>query len=249
MTTSILILTHDAPGYVEETLVTLNEITDSNDLAECEIIVIDNASQEPVKNLLHRLKDKGYIDKLHFSERNMFFAAGNNMAAAMADPNSKYVLLLNSDIRIKDPSWLSKMYELKKNGDFSAVGYGFCNHPKRVDGYCLLVDRKVFLKYGLDEDFPWWGGVTKLQYEILRDGGRVLAVDNHDNVVYHYGGRSGKDYKKAGRNDQRYDRLIGDFKNMEAAVDVIDMEGGVTLSGTLRKKCKKLAGRIKRFRL
>ena len=41
---SIIIITHNAPSYVDETLSTLHYLTAKNDLEKCEIIVVDNAS-------------------------------------------------------------------------------------------------------------------------------------------------------------------------------------------------------------
>ena len=69
----------------------------------------------------------------------------------------------------------------------------------RADGYCFLIDRELFLRYGLDESFPFWWCFAKLQGELLRDGFSVKAIRNHKRILHHYGGKSGqppKEYKQ-----------------------------------------------------
>lgn len=245
MTVSIIMLTHNAPKYVEQTLVTLGDVTDPAIKAECEVVVLDNASEAPVRELLGSLRQKGYIDKLHLSDVNTFFARGNNLAAEMSDASARYLLLLNSDVRIDDPNWLTELMRLKEEGGYAAAAYGFCAKPDRADGYCLLIDRDVYMKYRLDEDFPWWGGVTKLQYEMLRDGLSVLAVDNHEGVLHHHGGKSGKSYRQAGKLDERYDSMMREFGRIKGAdVFTLRKKG---LAGMVKEKLRKVMTAVKRI--
>src|ERR671915_252379 len=74
-----------------------------------------------------------------------------------------------------------------------ATSYGFVKGGPvpRADGYCLLVDRELYLTYGLDERFEWFWGVTRLQAELLNAGHGVRAVREHDHLLYHFGGKSG----------------------------------------------------------
>lgn len=137
------------------------------------------------------MKQKGYIDKLIFEKENTLFAKGNNTASSLCNTNSDYILLLNSDVEIRDKDWLRILLENHKRG---ATAYGVCdgNPHTRADGYCFLIDKDLYMKYKLDEQFEWWWSVTKLQAQLLRDGYDVCAIRNHDNLIYHYGGASGK---------------------------------------------------------
>lgn len=189
---SIIILVHNAPLYVFHTLKTL-KFTKGVDY---EVIVLDNKSNNFTKEILIRLHNKGYIDKLIFEKENILFAKGNNTAALLCDKNSKFILLLNSDVEIRDEEWLKLLLEKHKRG---AIAYGLCidNPWTRGDGYCFLIDKDLYLKYGLDERFEWFWSVTKLQAQLLNDGYNVTAIQNHEKLIHHYGGKSGTSWQSS----------------------------------------------------
>lgn len=66
ITTSVIILTYNAPEYVRETVETINEVANPVDRKRMEIIVWDNASGDETKKVLNELFAKQYVDKLHF---------------------------------------------------------------------------------------------------------------------------------------------------------------------------------------
>lgn len=204
ITTSILILTHNAPKYVKETIVSLNEITPKEERDCCEIVVVDNASDTETKDLLNELKSIGYIDSLYFSAINTYFAGGNNLAASLASNNSQYYLLLNSDVRIISKDWLNNLYHEIRNKKTGAVGYGLCRNPSRADGYCFLVKKSLFVKHKMDESFQWWWSMTLLEAKIMKDGYDIVVIPHHEDVIHHYGGASGNDFLDAvGMNTQK----------------------------------------------
>lgn len=82
-----------------------------------------------------------------------------------------------------------------------AVSYVYCKNPDSCDGYCLLIKKDIYDKFKLDENFQWWFGVTKIQAQILNLGGNLLAYHHHNHLLYHYGGKSGKDYISAAGMD------------------------------------------------
>lgn len=215
---SILILTYNAPEYVEKTIKSLTEVTDKEDLEKCEIIVWDNASEQPTQALLKEFKNQGLIDKLSLSSKNLLFAGGNNGAAELASPTSKYYLLLNSDILIKDKNWLKRLInEVKKDG-IAGASYGFCKHPDRCDGYSLLIDRQLYDKYKLDTEYQWWWGVTKLQAQILQEGHSLKAFHHHNHILYHYGGKSGNAFKSAKGMDTSVQDVIKWFGSSKGKI-------------------------------
>lgn len=189
---SIIMLSYNASLYTKHALRTLK-----NTEGICyEIIVLDNNSKKGTKKMLQVMKDKGYIDKLVFEKENTLFAKGNNIASSLCDEKSNYILLLNSDIEIRDKNWLKLLLEYHKKG---ATAYGVCdgNPYTRGDGYCFLIDKDLYLKYKLDENFEWWWSVTKLQAQLLKDGYNVTAIRNHMHLLYHYGGASGDGWRNA----------------------------------------------------
>lgn len=195
MKISILMLTYNAPKYVYETISTLRKVTDTS--IPYELIVVDNNSHCITKFVDKILYKRHFIDKIKYNNVNQLFAGGNNTASLLAADDSTHYLLLNSDVRIKDPHWLDNLVRIyPKNGGASAYGY-VDFEPKRADGYCLLIDRGLYDKYKLDEDYAWWWSVTKLEGQLLADGYEIVAVKNHENQIHHYGGKSGKGFKNA----------------------------------------------------
>ncbi len=186
---SILILTYNAPKYVYKTLQSLAK----TDYENYEVIVFDNDSRLTTKLVnLYSLRKK-WINKLVFSPENILFSPGNNEAFKNISKDSKYTLLLNSDIEIKDKSWLKKLIKIHEYG---ATSYGICvNEPIRADGYCFMVDTDIYRKYKLDEEFEWWWGLTKFQAEILeKEKCKIKAIKNHDDIILHFGGGSRKGF-------------------------------------------------------
>ncbi|MCT9819031.1 glycosyltransferase [Microbacterium sp. W1N] len=187
----ILILVHNAPEYVEITIRSLNEMTNS---PPHEVIVLDNASGEETRRLLRSLHSEGLIDKLHFSETNTLFAGGNNLAASLASEDASHFLLLNSDVEVKNAAWLDRLVENHRRG---ATAYGIAQDPLRVDGYCLLVDADLYREYPLDEGHQWWWSVTKQQAQLLNSGCRVAGFYEHEEYLHHFGGKSGSAFASA----------------------------------------------------
>jgi glycosyltransferase involved in cell wall biosynthesis len=182
---SIIITVHNAPQYTRETLATIAAKTHG---IEHELIIVDNGSDNDTKDVLAHAYAQGIVDFLITSKRNLLFAKGNNLGANVSSSQSTHLLLMNSDIRIVSADWLSVLLGKHREG---ASAFGCVDSPpQRADGYCFLINRHLFMKYRLDERFPWWWSITKLQAELLRDGFSVLAIRNHEEYLHHYGGRS-----------------------------------------------------------
>ena len=193
MKVSIIMLTHNAMRYVYQSIHTIAKNTEDIDY---ELIVFDNASFFLTKLLLRFLKWQHKIDKVIFHKENALFAKGNNLAADHIARDSDYLLLLNSDIKVRNKVWLKKLVELCPSGGIASLG-AVEYEPVRADGYCMLIDKNLFLRYKLDEEFAWFWSVTKLQGQTLGEGKKVIAVKNHEELLHHYGGKSGKAFMNA----------------------------------------------------
>lgn len=192
MNVSIIVLTYNALEHVKLCINSLSSTTG----VDCNVVVVDNASNIDTKKFLHQAKLSNKIDVLCTLESNRLFSKGNNVGVKIAPEESDYVLLLNSDVEILDPLWLKKLLDIHKEG---ITTYGACvggKFPNRGDGYCFLIDRKLYEKYWLDESFPWFWSITKLQGEVISAGYSVQAIRKHENIIKHYGGSSGDTYKK-----------------------------------------------------
>lgn len=188
---SILMLTHNAPEYVEISVRSVAKLTSD---VKYELNVLDNASEPQTREMVSRLKEEGLIDKLKLLERNSLFAEGNNIASREASPAATHYLLLNSDIEVKDSKWLRRLLDEHQRG---IISYGVAADPDRVDGYCLLIDADLYNEYKLDEGHQWWWSVTKLQANVLKAGYAVRGYAEHEQYIHHFGGKSGSAFKNA----------------------------------------------------
>jgi len=126
-----------------------------------EIIVVDDASKEPIKFAIPKIFPQV---KLLVNETNSGFAKTVNKGIMSA--TSDLILLLNNDIRIKNPSWLKTMiFELENSKlDMTSPAGGRMNKKweyisgeitkkneefSYLVGWALLVRRNVFDKIGL----------------------------------------------------------------------------------------------------
>jgi O-antigen/teichoic acid export membrane protein len=191
---SILMLTHNARRYVEISIRSLVRRTRD---VNYELVVVDNASELPTRDLVKSLQREGLIQHLTLLEYNSFFAKGNNIASRNTAPDSTHLLLLNSDVEIKDPHWLSNLLMAHKPGitAYGVTAYG--GNPLRVDGYCLLVDAALYREHGLDEAHEFFWAVTKFQAALLAQGYSVQGYAEHERYLHHFGGKSGNDFKTA----------------------------------------------------
>lgn len=197
-------LTYNAPRYVKKSIVSLKKLTSNQNY---ELIVVDNDSKHPTVRTLYKLKSRGLVDKLYYNSNNDLFAKGNNIAARLASEDSDYYLLLNSDVEIKSPDWLDKLIELMpEEGGIASFG-AVQSAPKRADGYCMMINADLYNKYKLDEHFQWWWGVTKLESQVLKEGKKVIAVDDHEEYIHHFGGKSGKGFSDATGMDVDMDEV------------------------------------------
>lgn len=218
---SIIILTHDAPEYVERTLTSLQK----TEMVDYETIVLDNASGKETKELLWKLYGQGMIDKLIFENENTFFSRGNNLAANFCDKKSDHILLLNSDVEILSPCWLGQLLGAHKPG-VTSLGMSRLKANKEdlpfylADGYCFLIDRDEYEKHQMDTKYEFWYSLPTLELAVLKDKKRVCAIKNHEELLHHFGAKSGFDWKKAkGINSPpQYSRIE---KNLLRKIEII----------------------------
>ena len=152
-----------------------------------------------------------WIDRLLYLYYNSLFAEGNNIASRLANPHAPYFLLLNSDVEIRNCDWLRLLLDAHRPG-ISAYGVVHGDPITRVDGYCLLIDSKLYREHLLDESFQWWWSVTKLQAHILTSGYSVQGYAEHENQIHHFGRKSGGGFRGAKGMGVSPEEVVGWFK-------------------------------------
>jgi glycosyltransferase involved in cell wall biosynthesis len=209
----VLILTHNAPRYVHKTLASLRRTTG----VDYDVIVLDNASRWPTRLVLLTCQKRGWINKLCFLKYNALFARGNNIAARLAEPDATHFLLLNSDVEIRDPAWLSRLLQAHREG-ISSYGVAQGGPIRRVDGYALLIDRHLYAAYLLDESFAWHWAVTKLQAQVLTAGHQVKGIVHHERELHHFGRKSGKAWRGAAGMNADHAEVVSWFQGRSIEV-------------------------------
>ena len=211
---SLVIVVHNAFRYCVRLLRSLPRTRD----VRYEVVVVDNKSRLPTRLLLVLAALLGRIHRLCLLDRNTLFAEGNNIGVAAAARDAPLVLLLNSDVEVRDPRWLRRLVDAHRPG-VTSLGFTDARDIPRADGYCFLIDRGVFEAHGgLDEAHQWFWGITKLQASVLRDGLSVQAVREHDDLLVHFGGKSGSGHKGAAGMDAQTDDIRSWFGGREPRV-------------------------------
>jgi GT2 family glycosyltransferase len=191
MKIAIIILAHNAIGYVYKALCSLRR----QQLVDYDIILVDNGSSTMNGIVLAAYARLFSVRSFVRSATNRFFSGGMNFGAQQVRPEATHLLLLNSDVEFQHPRALETFCRTHLRG---ATGLRAINdNPVMIaDGFCFLVDRDLFEALGgLDERFPWTRAITKLQAELLRSGYIVQAVREYQSILVHYGGKSGTDWK------------------------------------------------------
>jgi glycosyltransferase involved in cell wall biosynthesis len=204
---SIIVLSYFNPEITEVCLRTL-QITDG---ISYEVVVVDNGSDQATLDFLRKAKDAGQIDILVEEPVNHMFSEGNNIGVRHSDPESKYILLLNSDVAFLRPDWLTKLvgwmegttaYEptvwglhptIPDPGPRDIVSAGW-SHDENVDGrvrpegWCCLFRRQWWRD--LSTDFPWLYGFELSVAESIRAGAKCGVLFNYAPFMVHREGGS-----------------------------------------------------------
>ena len=206
---SIIILNYHHPEIINVCLTQLEKLTLPPHCGgiSYEVVVVDNHSDEGTIEHLRWHQEQGRIDKLVLNPTNRFFSGGNNDGVAAADPNSTYLLFMNSDVAVIDESWLVRMVEwiegkaehwptvwglkpqVPADEPMDILSYGWRHdaniQPGRAcpEGFCMLWRRTVWRPF--DENFPFHHGWEHTASECIRDGARCGVLFNYAPYIVH----------------------------------------------------------------
>lgn len=240
MQVSIVILNYNHPEVIDVCLRTLNKTR----FADFEVIVVDNGSEQSTVGRLRELADRRLIDKLVLEQKNHMFV-GNNIGVAHADPDTEFVLLLNSDVAFLREDWLSKAlawadgtieYQPSVWGfhptqpkpgprDIVSIGYSHdaAVEPSHVrpEGWCCMIRRSVWTD--ISEDFPWHYGLEEVLANAVRNGAKCGVLSQYGTYVVHREGASGTRHMRHIENRRTPD-IPGWFKGLD--IETLDFTLG-----------------------
>lgn len=207
---SIVILSYYKPHIIEKCLRTLT-MTEGVDY---EVVVVDNGSDEATIDALQGFVSEGLITTLVLNPVNSMFSGGNNIGVANTNPESEFILLLNSDVAFLRGDWLVKMiawmegtatwkpavWDFKPSqprpGPRDIVSCGWSHDVNvqpgmvRPEGWCLLFRRTHW--QDMSTDFPWLYGMEEMIGKVVRAGARCGVLFNYAPYMVHREGGSGK---------------------------------------------------------
>lgn len=206
---SIVILNYMKPEVIEICLKTL-AVTEG---VPYEVVVVDNGSGDETVHKLREFKEQGYITTLVENPGNYLYAKGNNIGVENSNPNSEYILLLNSDVAFLRSDWLEKLvgwaegttkywpslWNFKPTqpspGPRDVVSAGWSHDGNvagnaRPEGFCCLIRRSVWRN--LDEQWPWLYCIDEMLTSIVRQGAKLGVLFNYAPYFIHREGASGK---------------------------------------------------------
>jgi len=207
---SIVILSYHKPDIIDVCLRTLT-ITEG---VEYEVIVVDNESTSETAVPLQQHKDEGRVDKLILQQENLMFSGGNNAGVAAADPDSEFVLLLNSDVGFLRDDWLLKQIAWME-ATIEPKPTVWCAHPTvpstepkdiisfgwshdanvegnaRPEGWCIMFRKEWYGQ--MSTDFPWFYGFEEMVAKQVRAGAKCGVCFNYAPYMVHREGGSRPD--------------------------------------------------------
>jgi GT2 family glycosyltransferase len=114
---AVIVISYNDPGRLRECLESLLANTDYPDY---HVIVVDNASAEPVPQYLRELAQAKPRVEVVFNTANLGFAAANNLGLQLAT-DAEFVVLLNQDT-VVPPGWLTGLLRHARRPEVGLVG-------------------------------------------------------------------------------------------------------------------------------
>ncbi|MBP9819615.1 glycosyltransferase [Candidatus Woesebacteria bacterium] len=182
---SIIIVAHNALDELKNCIASLQQTAYPN----FEIVVVNNKSEPNVKRYLDAAKRKGTIQHVMHSKKNLFFSGGNNLGVRHASKKTDLLVLLNSDTVILHPDWLSAL--VRSRAPNGIISFGSAPLPFRPDGWCFLIPKKLYERYGgIDTAFKMNWGITDMTERAARAGVPISVILNYNTYIRHLGERS-----------------------------------------------------------
>lgn len=190
---TIVIVTYNAFDYVKRCLKSVIENTQGTH----QIIVVDNNSDKNTQDYLINLENDKKI-KLVLNKSNRLWSPANNQGLKISDKDSKYCLLLNSDVEILKDNWIYELQKPMKEETIGISGTQYNFSPIKptyggIDGCCFMFKKILLNKIGyLDENYPWNGAGFVFIVSAWEKGWYYYHV-NDPSILIHYGKKSRKD--------------------------------------------------------
>jgi GT2 family glycosyltransferase len=224
---SVVVLSHDRLAYLRTTVESLYATADPELF---ELIVVDNGSTDGSADYLRELARRGAVDKVILRARNHGTSPGFNVGFAHADPRSRLLIKLDSDIVLLQSGWLERLDAfLGRDSRLGAAALSQINHgllrwaPRQelhgeqvsswnwfvCGGACMTIPRRVLDDVGwLNEEFDTQYMPDDLDYAMRLSLLGYEAYYLQDLTSYHRADLDHRLYRRHGSSKRRQRRRI-----------------------------------------
>jgi glycosyltransferase involved in cell wall biosynthesis len=119
---SIIIVHRNTPEYLNILLQSIAVCSKTNSY---EIIVVDNASETESQNFLTDIQSDVKVLR---NNTNLFWSEAANQGSRLADPRSKYLFFMHSDVVILNPGWIDLMINVMNANKCHMLGLESSNY-------------------------------------------------------------------------------------------------------------------------
>ena len=182
--------THNRPQRLEATLAAIGSLADPSPFGGAEVIVVDNASEDPPK-LSEQLLNGTNLKTINL--KHNIGAAARNIGVREADPASNWIIMLDDDSYPADSGFARVL--MQAGSDVAAISADIflpeqlCREsgglPEVFIGCGVAFRREAFEQAGgYDKRFNYYVEEYDLAARMLLDGGRI-AFDPWFRVQHH----------------------------------------------------------------
>ena len=182
---SIIVVHRERPEYLN---ICLQSIAVNSNNNNYELIVVDNGSGAETQDFLNQLEKDCKIIR---NDQNLYYSKAANIGAQHANPNSKYLVFLHSDIVILNPAWLDLLINVSEASSSGLVGIDTSSYymgGQKIDfiqEYCVLMTRECFNGInGFMEELPQIGNAFIMTLKAQTLGYKPQVMKN--NILHHY---------------------------------------------------------------
>jgi len=185
--TTIIIVTYNAFRYVKKCL----ESVLKNTRPTHDIIIIDNKSDMKTREYVKSFS-KFENFKVILNDKNVLWCPACNQGFKDASPDTKFFVLLNSDVEIHDNDWIFQLQKpMLENELIGQTGTKYNFQPLMptygaLDGCCLMIRKTLLDDIGhFNEDYPWNGAPFIFTQKAWKQGIKYYYVDEQKMVTHH----------------------------------------------------------------
>lgn len=190
---SIVTVTWNAPEWAARMFRSVAERTQ----VPHELIVVDNASGEETRRLVRAEEAAGRARVIQ-NEENVLWAPACNQGLRVADPASRFVVLMNPDVEILRDDWVARLRAVLDDDPRVAVTGPYLNWKRIspvfgcVDGSVFFMRREAFDQVGLldAERFPWNGAPYDWCARAFAKGWIYRRAEDDPPILVHHGHKS-----------------------------------------------------------